>query len=253
MTIELNGDAFRVEVVRSAARRTSVSLKYAEHGNFVLSVPLATPERYIREFLEKKRGWMQKVRSKARELDRAQTIIPGSLIHTEFYNLIVAEDKHLAFPQYRIERRKTEQLSVFYLAPGFFAAENQPKLWQNLEKYLLAHLVRLGGQSLIERTQYWAEYHKIRVREVFVRVQKSRLGYCTHDDRIMLNARLLFAPQKIRDYVIHHELAHTRYRNHSKQYWAYLEQLFPGAKTVDKMLRDSSVYSMKIQPPGNHP
>ena len=253
MIIELNGDAFRVEVVRSSTRRASVSLKYAELGNFILSVPVATPERYIREFLEQKRGWMQKIRGKARERDRAQTITPGSHITTEFYSLIAAEDSQLAFPQYRVERRKAEQRSVFHLAPGFFAAENQPKLWQNLEKYLLAQLVKLGSPSLVERTQYWADHHKIRVREVFVRVQKSRLGYCTHDDRIMLNARLLFAPQKIRDYVIHHELAHTRHRNHSKQYWAYLEQLFPGAKAVDKALRDSSVYGMKIQPPGEHP
>jgi predicted metal-dependent hydrolase len=250
MMIELNGDAFRVEVVRSATRRSSVSLKYAEHGNFVLSVPVATSENYIHEFLERKRGWMQKIRGKARERDRAQTILPGSRMVTEFYSLIAAEDSRLVFPQYRVERRKAEQCSVFHLAPGFFAVENQAKLWQNLEKYLLAQLVKLGSQSLIERTHYLAGQHKISVREVFVRVQKSRLGYCTHDDRIMLNARLLFAPQKIRDYVIHHELAHTRHRNHSKQYWAYLEQLFSGAKTIDKMLRDSSVYSMKVEPPG---
>ncbi len=248
MIIELNGDALRIEIVRSAARRASLSLKYGEHGNFVLSVPVTTSESYIREFLYQKRGWMQKIRDKVRERNRAQTITPGSHIATEFYTLSVEEDTALKFPQYRIERRTAEQRSIFHLAPGFFAAENQTKLWQNLEKYLLAQLIKPGGKSLIERAYYWADFHRIRVREVFVRIQKSRLGYLTHDDRMMLNARLLFAPQKIRDYVIHHELAHTRHRNHSKQYWAYLEQLFPGAKAVDKALRDSSAYSMKIQP-----
>jgi predicted metal-dependent hydrolase len=248
MMIELTNGACVVEVVRSATRKASVSLKYSGQGHFILSVPAATPERYIREFLDAKRGWMQKIRDQARERDRAQTITPGCRIHTEFYSLLVTQENKLCFPQYRLEQRKADKLSVFYLAPGFFSAANQPNLFQKLEKYLLAQLLKIGSDSLIRRAHYWADYHNICVREVFVRVQKSRLGYCTYDNRIMLNARLLLAPQKIRDYVIHHELAHTRYRNHSKQYWAYLEHLYPGAKTVDKMLRDSSVCSMKIEP-----
>lgn len=250
MTIKLKGETIHVQVVRSTTRRKSVALRYTEHGNFVLSVPIATSESYIHDFLQQRLGWMQKIRQQAGERDRAQTILPDSHIRTEFYSLIVAEDSQLIYPQYRVERRTSESCSVFHLAPGFFAPEKQKMLRHNLEKYLLAQLMKFGSRSLIERTHFFAQQHNICIREVFVRVQKSRLGYCTHDDRIMLNARLLFAPQKIRDYVIHHELAHTRHRNHSKQYWAYLEQLFPGAKTIDKMLRDSSVYSMKVEPPG---
>ena len=56
------------------------------------------------------------------------------------------------------------------------------------------------------------------------------------------------ADQRTIDYVICHELAHTKHKNHSKRYWAYLEQLFPGAKAADKLLRDSSVYSMRVTP-----
>ena len=150
----------------------------------------------------------------------------------------------LIFPKYRVVRHAKESSATFYLAPGFFEEQNQEKLHGNLEKYLLAQMMKAGTKALVERAHYWADLHAIKVKEIFVRVQKSRLGYCTHDDRIMLNGRLLFAPQRLRDYVICHELAHTKHKNHSKQYWAYLEKLFPGAKAADKQLRDSSVYSM---------
>lgn len=246
MTTETTRNDYKIQVVRSAARRATISLRYAGQGVFVISVPVSTPESFIDAFLAQRRNWIEKTWGKVREHDRQRTLSHGSRIETEFYTLVALSDDRLAFPQYRVERQTAQRQSIFHLAAGFFAAETQPRLWHSLEKYLLAQLVAYGSQSLIERTHYWARQHKIHVREVFVKAQKSRLGYCTHDDRIMLNARLLLAPQQIRDYVIHHELAHTRHRNHSKQYWSYLEQLFPGARTVDKALRDTSLYSMRV-------
>ena len=126
--------------------------------------------------------------------------------------------------------------------------ENQLKLFANLEKYLLTQMAKSGADSLIERTRALAMQHKIDIKDVTVKVQKSRLGYCTYDNRIMINARMLFSPPALRDYVICHELAHTRHKNHSKQFWAYLEKLYPGAKAADKKLRDSSLYSMRVNP-----
>lgn len=242
----LNGDTLRVEIVRSKTRRSTVTLKYAEHGGFILAAPAATPESWIHEFLAGRRDWMEKARRKALKHREKLAIAPGSVITTDFHKLYIEADVALKYPQYKVLKKAGEQTSVFRLAPDFFTAGNLTRLYQNLEKYLLAQMMKQGNAALISRAEFFAKEHGIKVREIFVRVQKSRLGYCTHDDRIMLNARLLFAPQKIRDYVIHHELAHTRHRNHSKQYWAYLETIFPGAKAVDKLLRDSSVYAMRV-------
>ncbi len=248
MTIDLDGDALHVEVLRSPQRRSTAQLKYAA-GTFVLRVPQSCSEAWITEFLHQRRQWMQRTRKKQRQQLNIRQILPGCVIATEFYRLFVDIDESLVFPKYRVVKNARENTATFFLAAGFFARENQEKLYANLEKYLLAQMMQLGNQALIDRAKYWAELHGIKVKEIFVRIQKSRLGYCTHDDRIMLNGRLLFAPQRLRDYVICHELAHTRHKNHSKQYWAYLEKLFPGAKAADKLLRDSGVYSMQTSPP----
>lgn len=220
MTIDLDGDALHVEVLRSKQRTSTAQLKYVS-GTFVLRVPQRCPEAWITEFLHGRRDWMQRTRKKQRQQQNIRLIAPDSTITTDFYALDVQKDDTLIFPKYRVVRNATENSSIFHLSPGFFEAENQEKLYANLEKYLLTQMMKIGTKALIERCQYWAEQHRITVKEVFVRVQKSRLGYCTHDDRIMLNGRLLFAPQRLRDYVICHELAHTKHKNHSKQYWAH--------------------------------
>lgn len=248
MTINLDGDAFHVEVLRSAQRRRTVQLKYVA-GTFVLCVPDKCPETFIRNFLEEKQEWMQRTRTKLRQQQNHRRISPGSRITTEFYALYVELDTKLVYPKYRVVRNSINNSATFYLAAAFFSAENQEKLYANLEKYLLTQMMKFGSKQLIARAEYWAHHHSIEVKELFVRVQKSRLGYCTYDNRIMLNGRLLFAPGRLRDYVICHELAHTRHKNHSKQYWAYLEKLFPGAKAADKLLRDTAVYSMQTPQP----
>lgn len=246
---ELRIDGLKVEIVRSARRTRSASLKYLPQGHFVLSVPVQADTGWVENFLLERRRWMQKTHRKSAE-SRMNRLIPvGARIETEFYSVMVEQDPALSYPKYRVARSTKEKSATFYLAPEFFSPENSDKLYTNLEKYLLAQLVREGSPSLVDRARYWAQLHNIQVKEIFVRVQKSRLGYCTHDNRIMLNGRLLFAPQKIRDYVICHELAHTKHHNHSKAYWAYLEKIFPGAKATDKLLRNEGLYGMRVLPP----
>lgn len=245
MTIDLDGDALHVEVQRSVQRKSTAQLKFIE-GTFVLRVPQRCPEDWIRKFLHQRRDWMQRTRNKKREQMAIRLISPDTVIETEFFSLFVKTDAALVFPKYRVVRQAKENSATFYLAPGFFEEQNQEKLHSNLEKYLLAQMMKAGSQALIERSRYWADHHNIAVKEIFVRVQKSRLGYCTHDNRIMLNGRLLFSAPRLRDYVICHELAHTKHKNHSRQYWAHLETLFPGAKAADKQLRDPATYSMPV-------
>lgn len=244
--IELNHGQLRVEISHSSRRRKSATLKYHSDGHFVLSVPDGVPESWVREFITSRERWMQKTRDKAENDRRSRKIQAGSAISTEFYTVVVEMDPALSYPQYKVTRDKNLRLSTFHLSVDFFAPENGQKLYEHLEKYLLAQMIKYGEGPLIERAQYWARLHNIQVKDIFVRVQQSRLGYCTHDNRIMLNGRLLFAEQKIRDYVICHELAHTRHHNHSKAYWAYLEKLFPGARVTDKLLRNPETYRLRL-------
>ena len=65
----------------------------------------------------------------------------------------------------------------------------------------------------------------------------SRWGSCNSRGQVRLSWRLLQAPPHIINYVICHELAHLKQMNHSAQFWAVVENLFPNYKIAEKELK----------------
>jgi len=60
---------------------------------------------------------------------------------------------------------------------------------------------------------------------------------CSHKNNISLNAKLLRLPEDLADYVILHELMHTRVKSHSSEFWSNLDGVIAGAKKIDSKLR----------------
>jgi hypothetical protein len=53
-------------------------------------------------------------------------------------------------------------------------------------------------------------------------------GSCGPEGTILINWQLIFAPRKVLEYVVAHELAHLRHRSHAAEFWEFLELLAPG-------------------------
>lgn len=52
-------------------------------------------------------------------------------------------------------------------------------------------------------------------------------GSCGPRGNILINWHLIFAPKKVLQYVVAHELAHLRYRSHAPEFWTYLASILP--------------------------
>ncbi len=96
---------------------------------------------------------------------------------------------------------------------------------------------REARKKLISRLGELAARYGFRYNRVFIREQKTRWGSCSSANNINLNIKLADLPDELSDYVMVHELMHTRIKDHQRQFWAELDVIFGNAKAVDTKLR----------------
>jgi predicted metal-dependent hydrolase len=78
--------------------------------------------------------------------------------------------------------------------------------------------------------------HGFSYGQVSIKKLKSRWGSCDSQQNIVLNFFLMQLPWELIDYVLLHELAHTKVLRHGPDFWELLESLSPKAKTLRKQI-----------------
>ena len=102
----------------------------------------------------------------------------------------------------------------------------------------LPAISRAGARTvLVNRLNELAREHGFAYNRVFIRNQKTRWGSCSENDNINLNVNLVRLRQGLMDYVILHELVHTRTKNHGRRFWSQLDKLVGDAKALDRELK----------------
>ena len=88
-----------------------------------------------------------------------------------------------------------------------------------------------------------AAAHKFEYKNVAIKNSKTRWGSCSFDNNINLSLHLMRLPDHLVDYVILHELVHTRVKNHSKDFWQLLDIVSGDARKLDREVKG---YGIKI-------
>jgi hypothetical protein len=102
----------------------------------------------------------------------------------------------------------------------------------------LPELDREDARKILnQRLSELAAEHNFEYNRVFIRRQKTRWGSCSSKNNINLNMNLLHLPSELVDYVLLHELTHTRVKDHSSNFWDELETVCPGAKKKRRRLK----------------
>jgi predicted metal-dependent hydrolase len=91
--------------------------------------------------------------------------------------------------------------------------------------------------QLTRRLRQLAKHYGFSFNHVFFRNQKTSWGSCSNRNNISLNMKLVKLPGELIDYVILHELVHTRVKDHSKAFWAEIDKLVGSGKKMALELR----------------
>ena len=105
---------------------------------------------------------------------------------------------------------------------------------ENQKKAFKDHFIAIDKadtrKRLIDRLYHLAKEHGFICNNVSIREQRTRWGSCSYKNNISLNLKLVLLPKELIDYVMLHELVHTRIHNHSKKFWACLLYTSPSPR-----------------------
>jgi predicted metal-dependent hydrolase len=217
--------------IRRSLRRRTVSIVVDANLGVSVSAPAATPVGRLDAVVLKKARWILKhLQEFAHLKDRLQ---PKKFVSGEAYLFLGRE--------YRLEVVSQDGRGgpvvvgdSIQVPVGSHVAGSQPaaavremlELWYRLR----------AAETFLERVASWAPRVEVPVPRVVIRGQKRRWGTCDCRGAIRFNWRVVQAPERLIDYVVVHELAHLREKNHSKTYWALVGRILPDYRDRRKEL-----------------
>lgn len=95
------------------------------------------------------------------------------------------------------------------------------------EQYTKKRIRALLMSYLEERVEHFSNLMNLSYSSIKIRYNRKVLGSCSLDNKLSFSLLLFFADTSLIDYVIIHELAHIKYKNHSKNFWRLVEEFCP--------------------------
>ena len=205
--------ALAVQIKRSRrARRMSLRVS-AIDGRITLTLPPHVPMRSAQAFLDEKQDW---IRQAVEKCPAAVPVQIGAQLPIAGHLCPIVEGPGRAAR----------------LTHGVIEA---PK--HRTGAATLALIKQMARERLSTATARFASALGETHGRITLRDTRSRWGSCTSDGNVMYSWRLVLAPLDVLDYVAAHEVAHLRHMNHSPQFWAAVDQLYPGYDTPRHWLR----------------
>ena len=99
------------------------------------------------------------------------------------------------------------------------------------------NIARLIAESADIRSQeHFAELMGVRPTGIRISSAKKRFGSCSPKNSISYSWQVMLYPDELVDYVIVHELAHIKHKNHGKDFYAFIASVMPDHKERRRLL-----------------
>lgn len=101
------------------------------------------------------------------------------------------------------------------------------------------HKLKIFKESMTTRLDEISILCNLPYRKVVFKNMFSRWGSCSNANNISLNNLLYHLTDDLKEYVIKHELVHTKVKNHSNEFWNMLDTICKDSKKKRDTLNNS--------------
>lgn len=208
-------DFGRIEI-RTNARARNITMRAKEDGLRVTVPPYAKTAEVMRA-IEPFRGRLAESFRKI----RPKRLDTGFCIDAPCFKLTVETGglRHFSV-------RQNDGRTTIYCPPGVDFA--LPEVQKLLRGAVLRAMKRQAALFLPPLLEEWSRRYTLPYRKVRITGARSKWGSCSGAKTISLSCYLLLLPPELIDFVMLHELAHTREMNHGPAFYDLLNAMTEG-------------------------
>ncbi len=211
--------------VRPSPRARRLAVRVLPGGFVEIVVPHGTRPRTIEQFVSRHRGWIDRKVVQYRPADPDTADALPDVIR-------FAASGHA----WDVHYRHSPAAPRLHASAGNITVTGDCQRLPLVRHALQRFTMRMAHQVFAPWLAGLSASSGLGYERLQIRRQRTRWGSCSRHGTISLNACLLFQPADVVNYLLIHELAHTRHMNHSRRFWAAVERLEPGWRALDASL-----------------
>lgn len=216
-TLTWGTDTIRYEV-RFLASRQTLAIEVHPDSRVLVRAPVDCPEALIAERVQKRAAWISR---QLAEFERYRPRTPAR----QYIN----GESHLYLGrQYRLKLAEGDSASVKLTRGQLLVtlpSEPEPERVKALLHRWYLDRARAVFTEVLDASLL--RFKGVEHPRLIVRAMQSRWGSLSRASTMTLNVKLVRAPRPCIEYVVTHELCHTRHRDHDARFFKLLGQLMP--------------------------
>ncbi|MGQ9675415.1 MAG: M48 family metallopeptidase [Chloroflexota bacterium] len=216
---------------RSKRRKKTVAIVLDRAEGVLVAAPAKLSKEQIRQVVLKRADWIVRKASEDVLHPRRKEFVSGeSLLYLGREVRLFAELDGARRPSLRFDH-----WSFHLTLPAGLDGEKRREV---AAAAVVGWYKDRASERLSQRVAHWAGVAGYAPNRVLVRDQRQRWGSCGPDGTLRFNWRIIMAPPSLIDYVVVHEMAHLRVRNHSPAFWAEVHRMMPDYKMRRSLLKE---------------
>lgn len=203
------------QIIKS--KRNSISLCIKNNGEFIVRAPIKCNNDGIFKFISAKQKWIIKKRLEQ---------ISNAFLPLTFTN---EEKVTLLGRIYTINLVDTNKVKV---CDGFIETP-----YNNSRNKFINFLKAYAKKYISERVELISSLFGFNYSNISITSAKTCWGSCSHNNKLRFTYKLIMCPEDVIDYIVLHELCHTKVKNHSAKFWQLVESCCPNYVIHEKWLK----------------
>lgn len=200
------------------ARQKTLRLRiHPDRGVFV-SVPRYVSENQAKKFVAENAEWIKEKLSKIERNKDKGIFTEDSFFKTRKHELFLRRLDDSGTGKSYAEV-KDGIINLYFSEAVNFQNQNTQTI---IQKVILQTLWIEAVEFLPERIERIAKSHGFKYSGLKIGKAQKTWGSCKSDNSINLSAKLMLLPDELIDYIILHELCHTKFKNHSAKFYELL-------------------------------